>query len=152
MGGMLPTMFQTFLKVSVALGLLLASGCGVSNPHAGTYQEDMSGIRARIMKGVKEGEEPNSMQKNLLTRLENYSCTLELKPDGTCLMTTKEGATLNKDPGKWRIEGDKLILDGHDRLTKKPHSVTLDYKDGVARMMVDQGDDSERVFRKVTKN
>lgn len=145
---MLTQMLKVLMKTMVALGVVLAGGCGSSDPNVGTYELDLDLIRAEILIGL-EGEEPNSLQKVSLSRLEGLRRTLELNADGTCLMIHVDGQKVIEDRGKWRVEGNKLFLDGKDRVSQKPSTTELSFVDGVATLIAGAG--SAHVFRKVAK-
>jgi hypothetical protein len=141
-------MLKVLLQTTAALGVILAGGCGSSDPNVGRYELDLDLIRAEILIG-SEGKEPNSLQKVSLSRLEGLKRTLDLNADGTCLMTHVDGQNVTEDQGKWRVEGNKLFLDGKDRASQKPSTTELTFVDGVATLIAGAG--PAQVFRKVAK-
>ena len=158
---MLIAMLKTVAVGSVVVGLILAGGCGSDGPNGtkdsggaqglnvGTYELDVEELRTAIL--GPGGKEPNSLQKVQLAELEKIVGKLVLNADGTCLMTSGKGGQVHRDAGTWRVEGDKLFLDGKDRTSGEPVTAAATLVDGVAKLPDPQAPGGALTFRKVAK-
>ena len=92
-----------------ALALTFLASCGVDAAAsvAGVYELDTAEMKKAM---AVEGADKDPMAKMMMGMLDSMKGSIELKAGGTCELVMSAMGKETKEPGTWKLDGDKLTV------------------------------------------